>query len=269
MIPAWAGPAFSLELRKLLAHRADFWMDFLGGLLAQIGLAYFLWKAIFLTRDATTIGGFTFLGMMLYYVLVPGVEKITRGPELGFLFSEIYEGSLTRYLVYPVDFFAYKYIQHLAISFLAILQLLLVLGLFAWWAGIPEGMAVTPGSVARGLVAALAASVLYFRVASCLEMVSFWADNVWSLLVMLRFAIRLLGGGMLPLSLFPDSLQLGLQVLPFRYLLAFPIETLIGQVGLGGWFAGLGMVVAWSLVFWAVSRWIFRRGSLQYTGVGI
>jgi len=258
MIPAWAPPAFSLELRKLLAHRADFWMDFLGGLVAQVALAFFLWKAIFTVRDATTIGGFTFLGMMLYYVMVPGVERITRGPELGFLFHDIYEGTLTRYLVYPVDFFGYKYVQHLVISSVAAAQLLLVLGLFALVAGIPAEMAVGPASVARGLVAAFAASVLYFRVASCLEMVSFWADNVWSLLVMLRFAIRLLGGGMLPLSLFPGPVQDVLFLLPFRYLLAFPIETVMGQVGWGEWLLGLALVGAWSLVFWGVSRWIFR-----------
>lgn len=265
----WIPAAWSLEVRQLLSHRADFWLDFLGSLSVQIVLAFFLWKAIFRVRDVPEIGGYTFASMMLYYLMVPLIERITRGHEIGFLSTDIYQGSLNRYLVMPIDVFVYKYVNHLAVSGLGTLQLILavVISVLIW--EIPESVGLSLGSFLLGLGAAIAASLLYFLLAACLEMVSFWADNVWSLLVMLRFMVRLLGGGMIPLALFPAWSQPALEALPFSYLLSFPIRTAMGQVDGLEYLRSLAILSVWTIVFYGLARWIFRRGSLRYSGVGI
>lgn len=266
---SWILPAWSLELRKLVSYRIDFWLDFFGALLVQVGLAWFLWDAVLRARGTETVGGLGLQALVLYYLLVPLVEKITRGHEMGFLSTEIYEGTLTRYLVYPVPLFGYKYVLHLAVSSVALVQMVLVLGVYVAWRGVPEPFEITAWSLAGGLVAMLAASVLYFHLAACLEMVAYWADNVWSLLVMLRFAIRLLGGGMIPLTLFPDTLRGVLELLPFAPLLGFPIQTLLGQVPPPDYLRSLVLLCAWALFFGFLARVVHARGMRRYTGVGI
>jgi ABC-2 type transport system permease protein len=265
----WVPHAWSVEVRKLLSYRTDFWIDFAGSLVVQVVMAYFLWRAIFEARQVTVIGGYTFGSMMLYYLLVPLVEKITRGQEMGFLSTEIYDGSLNRYLVYPVNLFAYKLVQHAAIATLALAQLVMILGGAVLVLGRPEGIDLGVFHVLAGLGAAAVAGVLYFLLAGCLEMVAFWADNVWSLSVMLRFAIRLLGGGMIPLALFPAWSIPVLERMPFAYLLSFPIRTLMGEVSAAEYAAGMLTLVAWIVVFAALTALVWRRGTLQYSGVGI
>jgi ABC-2 type transport system permease protein len=258
---------FSLELRRLLSYRVDFWIDFAGTVLVQLGLAFFLWRAVFSFRGVERIGGYTFEAMMLYYLLVPLMEKTTRGHEMGFLSREIYDGTLNRYLVYPVDTFGYKYVSHLAVSALAVVQTLAALALYLALFGRPDGVELRLLPMVAGVGAALAASLLYFSLAAALEMVAFWADNVWSILTLFRFAIRLLGGGMIPLALFPEWSRTLLEALPFAYLLSWPIRIFMGQepVLSTGWL----WMAGWTLVAMGLARAVWWRGNLRYTGVGI
>ena len=257
----------SLELRKTFSYRFDFWFRFLGVLMANVVIAYYLWSAIFAQTGAAQIGGYTFQGMILYYLMVPLIENVSRGQESG-LAQEIYGGTLTRYLVYPVPFFPFRYVGSLAGTVVALLQLVVVLGGYLALAGRPSDLPLTAGTVAMGLVAAVAAGLLNFLMVAALEMVAFWADQIWSLNVMLMFCVRLLGGSLLPLSLFPDWSRAALAWTPFPYLVSFPIRTLTGQVALVEWGQGLLIIALWSLGFALLDRWIWRRGNLRYTGVG-
>jgi ABC-2 type transport system permease protein len=259
----------SIELRRAMTYRFEFWFRFLGVLFANVAIAYYLWKAIFAQTGAAEIQGYTFPAMVLYYVLVPLTQNITRSHEASFISNEIYTGTLTRYLVFPMSFFVYKYASTLANALIGLIQLGVVLALYAFFAGIPPELHLTPASVATGVAAALLASVLNFYVVSCLEMIAFWADNIWSLNVMLMFMIRLCGGAMLPLALFPEFIQRVLPWTPFPYLISFPILTLMGRVAPAEWAAGMGTVCVWILAFAAVQQIVWKRGSLHYSGVGI
>lgn len=264
----WLVQVFSLELRKVLSYRVDFWVKFLGNLLTEVGVAYFLWRSVYSFTGAESIGGYRFSEMMFYYVMVPLVARAVSGPEMSFISREIYEGTLNRYLVYPISFFGYKYAAHLASAVIFLLQLVAVTGAAALVFEIgAERAGLWP--MLSGMGAILAATLLYFAIASAFELVAFWADNTWSLLVMLKFVIGILGGGLLPLSLFPGWARALLEGLPFQYLYSFPIRCFMGEVSPASWLYGMGLIVVWAGVFAGIDRVIWRRGSLRYTGVGI
>lgn len=265
----WMRQVFTLEIRKLMSYRVDFWSQFLGTIIAQIVAAYFLWKAIFDYRGVDELGGYSFGGLMLYYLLVPLVSYMIRGPEMGFMSQEIYDGTLNRYLIYPVSFFNYKFVAHLAASFMYSLQFILGLVLFVAIFGIPDGITISVTSLGMGFSFVLLAAYLYFVMASNLELIAFWADNVWSLLVLQRFFISLFGGAWIPLSFFPGWAQKLLDLLPYSYLASFPIRCFLGQISWQAWGLGLVVIVFWALFFTGVMRIVWRRGNLKYTGVGI
>lgn len=260
---------YSLEFRRLMTYRSEFWFRFVGTLLATLAMAYFLWSAVYEARGATEIEGYSLKGMVLYYLLLPLVTGISRGQEAVTVSWEIYDGSLTRFLVYPVSYFPYQYVVALAGKTLAALQLVIVVTLFTWISDFPPEMAVTPASVALGILTALVASLLSFAMVSVVEMTAFWADNVWSLNVMLMFSVNLLGGGMLPLALFPETLQQILALTPFPYVVSFPLLTLTGGLDAGQWARGMLAMTAWLGVILGLGALVWRRGMLRYTGVGI
>ena len=266
----WTRYVFSLEVKKLLSYRVDFWTQFFGSVLTELGIAYFLWRSIFDSQGLTQIGGYSFKGLMLYYLLSPGVNRVVRGPDkFGAISGEIYEGGLNRYLVFPISFFGYKYLAHFAGSLVSTFQLIITLAVFVGFFGIPPEASFHLLSFMGGLIACYFASYLMFSLSAVLEFVAFWADNVWSLQVMLRFTASLLGGSLIPLVLFPAWSKPLLAILPFQWLLSFPLRTLMGQVSFKEWCIGIAMTLIWSLVMSLACRSVWRRGTLQYTGVGI
>lgn len=265
----WVPQALSLELRKIFSYRLDFWASFIGTVVAELGLAYFLWKAVYEARGVESIEGYSFRGMMLYYLLVPLTGRLMRGNEMGLVSDDIYDGGLTRYLVYPVSFLQYKYVAHLAFALVSAFQLVAAFGAFVWLIGAPAESHLGWSQLVMGLAAALVGSLLFFLMLAAIEMVSFWQENVWSLSVMLRFVLMLLGGSMMPIAFFPESVQPWLARLPFVYVAAFPVDCMMGLVNPERWAGGLLVAAAWILVFAAVSGWVWRRGVRQYSGVGL
>jgi len=260
---------FTAECRKLMSYRADFWINALLGFLAHFGVMYYLWRAIY-REPAAVIAGYSFEGMVLYYLLVILIGKLVRGTtHAADISQDIYEGSLSRYIVYPTSYFAFKYAQHLGLLLPALVQLVIFGLLYALVLPLPAEAHMTPLTVVMATVATLLANLLFYTMTAPLQAIAFWADNVWSLIVMQRFATSLLGGAMLPLGLFPDWSQPLLAALPFRYLYDFPVNTLMGRVAAGEWLAGLGIGLAWWLAIGAVTRLVWRRGMFSYTGVGI
>ncbi len=260
---------FVLEFKKIISFRAEFWIGFLGNTFSQFGVAFFLWKAVFAYRAISTLQGFTFPDLILYYLMVPLIERVVAGPEMGFISPEIYEGTLTRYLLYPISFFRFKYVSSLAQSAVFILQFLLAASVYLFCFGKPPSFHFEPLGVTLAVLAIGGAGYLYFMLASALEMLAFWADNVWSLLVLNRIILHLFGGGLIPLAFFPNWAQKVLSYLPFTYMVSFPIrflrETLTWQETL----FGFGVLIFWSGIFTAISLWLWRKGTRQYAGVGI
>ena len=263
---------FGLEFKRAFAYRAEFWIGFLGNALTQFAVAYLLWSAVFASTGAQVIGGLTLRDLALYYLLIPLVERITLGAEMSHISGEIYDGTLNRYLVYPVSFFGFKYVTSLAQSLVYAAQMAALAGLCLWVFGVPPAFHFTPGGVALALLSLMLGTILYFSLAACLEMIAFWADNVWSLMVLLKMVLHFLGGGLLPLVLFPDAFRSLLELTPFPYLVSFPLRFLMeGTSGITTAEAirGFSVMGVWILGLSLLAGWIWQRGSKQYTGVGI
>lgn len=261
---------FTMEIRKVFAYRTDFWLSFIVATLAQFCVAFFLWKSIFVYKGVTTIGTYTFSSMMFYYLLAPVLGRTIYSGNHGDIAMEIYQGSLTRYLIYPVSFFRYKLLVHCANASILLVQLLLVITVTTLlFPSLTRSYAMTPLSILQGTVTTVAATVLYFIFSAWVQLIAFWADQIWSLSAIIRFITGLLGGSMLPLSLFPESIRPILSWLPFSYFVHFPLQCFFGRMPADQWCSGIGIMGGWVIIFTLIYAAIWRKGNLQYTGVGI
>lgn len=262
--------AFGIQARKLMSYRADFWTNAVVTFFVELAAAYFLWTAIFRETGHAEIGGFSLEAMVVYYVAAILLGKIVKGNERDRSISDdIYEGGLTRYLLYPSNYFGFKYAEHLGTLVPSMVELI-VFGAVAL-ALLPSAadVHVTPATVAMAAVSVAISNLLHFLLMFPIRAVAFWADNTWTLEVMYRFASQMLGGLLLPLSLFPAWSEAALDLLPFKYLYYFPAVTLLGHVTPEAWMRGLAVSVAWCAVAAVVGHAVWRRGTFQYTGVGI
>jgi ABC-2 type transport system permease protein len=265
----WVMSALTLELRKILSYRADFWLLFIGGLVAQFGVAWFLWASIFQQQQLERVGDFSFPALMLYYLAAPLMLRIVQGYEMGSVSGEIYEGALNRYLIYAGSYFRFKLTTSAAHSLVFVTQFILIMLTCILFFGLPEPFHISTTSVLQCICVALCAAYLHFVMAAAIELTAFWADNVWSLVVMMRFATGLLGGAMIPLSLFPEWAQGTMFLLPFAYFVAFPLRCLLGLETSASWMNGMTVVLFWSVIMTMVYAYVWGRGRYRYTGVGI
>lgn len=265
----WMWQVYTAEIRKMVAYRADFWIQYLFNIFAHLGVAFFLWVAVWEAKgNPETIKEFTFKGMMFYYLLVPLISRVIFGSEFGAMSREIYDGSLTKYLIYPVSFFRYKLMQYLAHSTVYFFQMLVGISIFFSIFGIPSEL-VWINTIPLLVITLFLSALMNFALITTLELFAFWADNVWTLLVMVRFSVGLLGGGLIPLAFFPEQFQVAIYIMPFAYLTAFPVDLLMGKVGFEMWLIACFITICWTGVFIVTARVVWRRGNLKYTGVGI
>lgn len=262
--------AISLEARTAMSYRADFWLKALFSFVAELGVYVFLAWALFAEAGTDTLRGFDRTGLVLYYVAVMLTAKLATGNDHSYsVMNDIYTGGLTRYLLFPRPYVGLKYAQRLGGQVPLGAQALVFTAALLVLAGPESGLVVTPGSLLRAAISIAVANWLVFLLRLPLEMVAFWQDNVWSLGVLLRNATRLLGGGMVPLALFPGWAQAVVGWLPFRHVYDVPVRTLLGHLPPAEWAGHLAVALGWCLALSLLGRWVWRRGLLQYTGVGI
>jgi ABC-2 type transport system permease protein len=258
------------EARKRMSYRADFWINSLGAVAVNYSVFWSLAYALFTASGRPTLGGLSMRGMVIYYIFAVLIGRIVQSNDLQLgIPDDIYQGSLSRYLLYPVSYAAVKYAEQVGSLAPQMVQLLVLGGTVPFLIGIPPEIHVSPASIAMCVVSLVIANFLHYLLVFPIQAVAFWAENVWSLIVAERLLVSILGGMMLPLALFPECVRNILAWLPFPYLISVPIRTLIGSVEPSEWAQGIAISIAWCGIFALVGRMVWKRGDRQYTGVGI
>lgn len=257
------------ELRQISSYRVAFWINFFSNTIIPFLISYFLWSSIFKDVGAQTIGGFSLEQMIFFYLSLPLLYKCILGLNMRFLFQDVYEGGLNKYLLYPVSFLGFKGVGQAVRCLYYFIQFFIIIMAFSFFWGIPEGYEITPYSVFLCLIACLVSTYLYFIFEATIEMSSFWAENVWSLSVSLQFLISLLGGRFVPIELYPEWVRKILVHGPFYLMLRLPFDALVGHLSTTQLALGILKSAVWFIIMYAISRFIWKRGLLRYSGVGI
>jgi len=265
----WIRPVLGQSFRNALTYRFEFWFRFLGFILVDILIAYFLWKSIYGDSPARLIGGYDFKAMMFYSVVGPFLYNIVAQISMGLVAWDIYDGSLSRYLVYPMPYVPYKLLTNVPNLIIAAVQALIAVGLVAWIWGMPQGMEFSWLRLLAALSLSILGAACYASIILNLELVAFWADGVWSLATLVNISARLLGGITLPLTLFPDGARLILEKLPFASFGALPIRVFLGQATAQEYMSGLFILFGYTAVLFSTARFTYVIGLKKHTGVAM
>jgi ABC-2 type transport system permease protein len=118
------------------------------------------------------------------------------------------------------------------------------------------------------LPALLMAWALRFFWGYWIALLAFWATRADALLALQDSLIFLLGGLVAPIRLLPDGMRALATLLPFRYMVAFPVEVLTGQLSPLEVTYGFLIQAGWLVVALAFYALLWRKGLSHYTAVG-
>jgi len=178
---------------------------------------------------------------------------------------EIVEGKLSFRLLQPLNPIWHHFLSHFAERFARMPFAVFLIALFfvlypqAFW--IPA-----PGQLLLALFVTFLAFSLRFLMQYTMSMFAFWTERATALEQFSFLFFLFLSGMIAPLEVFPPQVQAIAEWTPFPYLIYFPASLLVGlPVDLG---KGLLVMLIWSVIFFVLYRWLWRRGLRQYSGMG-
>ena len=116
--------------------------------------------------------------------------------------------------------------------------------------------------------ALLLAFALRFLLEWTLAQSAFWTTRVGAINQIYFVLMLFLSGQFAPMTLLPQPVQIAAYILPFRWIISFPIELISGRLTPNEALAGIGFQVAWLLISYVLFRMVWRSGVKVYTAVG-
>jgi ABC-2 type transport system permease protein len=210
-------------LAEAIAYRAEMLVWLLSTTMPLVMLA--LMTAV--ARDAP-VGRFGRADFTAYYLAALVVRLMTGAWVIWEVNFEIRQGTLAYRLlrpIHPLVAYAAENVGAMPLRLAAVIPIALV----ALAATGGERLTRDPLLLAAFPVALVGAWLITFLAMSVIGAVAFWVESSGSLFEVWLGLFGVFSGYLVPLELFPRWLELGARFLPFRYMLAFPVEMIIGM----------------------------------------
>jgi ABC-2 type transport system permease protein len=226
-------------------------------------VSWALWSAV--ARESP-VGRYGQREFATYFLATVVVRQLTGSWVVWELIQEIKSGTLASRLLKPIHpLVAYSAENLAAIPMRALFALpVAIIGLASGGAHLPHGAL----SLAALGVSLVGAWFLSFFVMAVIGMLSFYIDSSFSVFEVWLACFMLLSGYLVPLDLFPDWVRTLTYVLPFRYMLGFPVEVLIGTAPQGEILRGLAIEWSYCAGCFALALVVWRAGVRRFGAFG-
>lgn len=260
-------------LRKFAAYLRANWgliLEYRASMLIWMasGLMPLIMMAIWLTLAAEgPVGGYSASDFVAYYLAAIFVRQMTAVWVEWELDYQIRQGTLSALLLRPI----HPIVDHIGINLAdKLFRIPLIVPVLAVAALLTPGQQYDlslPRVLLFGLTLALGWGII-FTSHFIIGTLSFWMTQATAF-SQLWFGLRMLLSGVIaPLSLFPAAIAQVAQVLPFRFMLSFPVEVLTGQLSARAALNGLLLQVGWLTLFVIILVFVWRQGVRAFSAVG-
>jgi ABC-2 type transport system permease protein len=259
-----------VSLAERLVYRGNF---FIGTVFRffPIITSVLLWFAVFEGSGKDRIEGYSYPAMVGYFVLAMIARAFSSMPGLSRTVAlDIREGLLNKFLLRPVDYITWMFMQRLAHKMIYYLMATLPFVALIWflrWHGYFPGW---PGTTV--FLAFMTSLFLGFLIGYFLNLLmglcAFWMLEITSFLFVMTMLEFFMSGHMIPLDLYPPVLADLCKILPFQYEVYVPAVIYIGKIPPSDLAPVLLAQFAWAIALWGTCRLLFALGVRRYTAFG-
>ncbi|MEX1126080.1 MAG: ABC-2 family transporter protein [Acidimicrobiia bacterium] len=238
-----------------MVYRFGFIATIAGNILYMV-IAFYLWTSVYEGQEV--LNGLTFDQTFLYVALASTVFILFNTYVDWIMSYEIRQGTITNYLVKPIDH------QLAMLSFgcgRTILNVLIVtlptavLLTLVFGVAIQFGVGLLLFPVSLGL-----AFLVSFSIDYSIGLSGFYTESIWGLVTVKETLILALSGALIPLQFFPEGLQNALLWLPFAAIYHTPLMMITQpDQDLAVLLERLGLQVFWVGSLFILSRLFYNR----------
>lgn len=253
---------FKVGLAEIVAYRAEFVVWILTTNMPLVMLA--IWHAV--SADGP-VGRFDQREFTAYYLGVLAVRLLTSTWVVWQLSMEIRDGTLSSRLLRPIHpVFAYA-AQHLAgvpMRAIVISPILVIMTI-----AVGDRLALRDPALAAIFVASLlGAWLLIFFTMVLVGALAFFVDSAIAVFELWLAVHAVFSGYLIPLEALPSWIGRAAAVLPFRFMLGYPVEILIGLMTPAAALRQLAVQWGYVLVLYVGSMLVWRAGVRRFNAFG-
>jgi ABC-2 type transport system permease protein len=224
-----------------------------------------VWSAIARASNGS-IGGYTPNDFAAYYIGLTIVMHMTQIWHMWEYEYNIREGILSSRLLRPIHPIHEDIAQN--ISFKVVMLIVLVPSVIALTLLFQPTLQPPLWSLLAFVPAVLLGAAVSFLAGWNLAMAAFWTTRIFAINQLYFVAMFFFSGQVAPLELLPLPAQIIASLLPFRWVLGFPVEMLLGRLSPQQVITGFAAQIGWLVLLLVLLRVIWRSAVRRYSAVG-
>jgi len=255
---------FRTTMAAMFQYRASLFIWMIGQVLEP--LVYLIVWTIVSNSSGGSVGSYTTKEFAAYFIVLMLVNQVTYTWIMYEFEYRVREGTLSFALLKPVHPIHSDIADNVSSKLITLpMMIVIAVGL-----AVAFHASISPPLWAIGVFipSLLIAFLVRFLLEWTLAQAAFWTTRVSAINQTYFVLLLFLSGQIAPLALLPQPVQIVAAILPFRWLISFPVEVLLGQHTPVEALMGLGAQVAWLIVSIVLVRVVWRAGLRVYSAVG-
>lgn len=246
-------------IQEFFVYKTNFLFFMLGEILYSF-IMFFVWKAVFTSSDSGTFMGFTMINMVVYLFMTYLSTVLTESDMSYVIGEEIVEGSIAMRLIKPVNYDTSFFFQEVGnkLIMVGVMLLPMIVGVEVYRYVVTGTLMFNGLRFLTFFISIVFGYILSFYFNMCFGFLAFWLKNLWGANLLKGSIIKFLSGAIIPIAFLPPVIGHVLNVLPFASLTYTPVMIYMGMYTTSQTLFFLGLQVFWMLVFFGLSKCIWR-----------
>jgi ABC-2 type transport system permease protein len=224
-----------------------------------------VWSTVSTSRGGT-VGGYNTHTFAAYFIVLMLVNNLTYTWIMYEFEYRIRQGILSFALLKPVHPIHSDIADNLSSKLITFpFMLVIAFGLAAIFHPV---FSPPLWAIAVFIPGILLAFLVRFFLEWSLAQLAFWTTRVSAINQVYYVLVLFLSGQMAPLTLFPGPIQTIATILPFRWMVSFPVELLLSRLTPNEALIGIGIQVIWVIIGFILVHVMWRMGVKIYSAVG-
>jgi len=262
--------AFITSVKNVLEYKFNFFIGIIS-MVFPIIMQYFFWTAVFKSNINSKIYGYTYSQIMIYSLLATLVSRSlsTRSLESD-ITNDIRTGSLNNYIVKPINYLKYRVIYYFGEKIFAVvftLTIMSVLGVIVKVCCLTK-IYIEPSRIILFIITLFLAWTMKILLCLCISAIAFFIIETGSLFIGFQLFIDVASGSIIPVDILQSRLSLPLNILPFKYIVYYPISIINNRITFHDIVEGLIMQCVWICILFTISRLLWNNCMKKYVPVG-
>ncbi|MGP1612245.1 MAG: ABC transporter permease [Catonella sp.] len=238
-----------ISIKASSAYKIKLFFYALTGITQFISYHY-LWSSLY--NDGREYNGFTGGTILTYFVVSFLIQSIIPrwiAMEIGW---GVKRGEIINVFLKPIGFRKY----YLLYAFGDVIFTLIFMGLPIMLIAFFSDSLVLCGNILLFMFSLIISYGIAFNLFYLVGLISFVTTNIWGIFLTFDLVNLFLSGALLPLQFMPRWLVMVIKILPFRYIVDFPISVwLTGKADI----YELLVQILWFILLCIVTKIVYRR----------